>query len=85
MKSNKNIIFELDGILSDMPTDEEIQQKHDDELRKKLLSELGEMFNSKISVMEIVCSKKSTPLREGILMAYKEIETWGRLQSRGQL
>ena len=63
---------------------EVLQKKRDWDVRMEVLSELGKMLNSKIAAMEIVCSKKSTPLREGILMAYREIENWEREMQKGK-
>lgn len=52
--------------------------------REQVLKELGTMLNSRIAKMEIICSKSKTPLREGILMAYREIEGW-EMQQRKSL
>ena len=51
--------------------------------REQVLLELGTMLNSRIAKMEkIICSKSKTPLREGILMAYREIEGWEMQQCK---
>lgn len=60
------------------------QDEHDAAIRKDVLNELGTMLNSRISKMEIICSKSKTPLREGILMAYREIEGW-EMQQRNSI
>jgi hypothetical protein len=49
-----------------------------------LLEELGKILNSRIAKMEILDSQHPSPLRKGILMAYREIEEWERRKQRGQ-
>jgi len=46
----------------------------------KTLDDLGTMLNSRIAKMEILDSKNPSPLRKGILMAYRDIEDWERQQ-----
>jgi len=42
------------------------------------LDELGKVLNSRIAKMEILDANNPTPLRKGILLAYRDVEEWER-------
>jgi hypothetical protein len=48
----------------------------------KAYDELGKILNSRIAKMEILDANNPTPLRKGILLAYRDIEEWERQQRK---
>jgi hypothetical protein len=47
-----------------------------------MLDDLGKVLNSRIAKMEVLDANNPTPLRKGILLAYRDVEEWERQQRK---